>query len=121
MLSKACAEVRSMIYLEEWPYFITIKNKVTYTVKPGKVNSLFGNESYSKYWTKYPILGLYAVGHVKKKLGDKFDFCIKNQKSKKIVELFQMHIDGDSSYRLDLLTTSTSMCPLGSILSRPKW
>lgn len=93
MLSKACTEVRSMIYLEEWPYFITIKNKVSYTVKPGKVNPLFGNESYSKYWTKYPILCLYAVGHVKKKLGDKFDFCVKNQKFKKIVELFQMHIE----------------------------
>lgn len=55
MLLKACNEVWSMIYLEEWPYFMTIKNKVNYTVKPGKVNSLLGNESYSKYWTEYPI------------------------------------------------------------------
>lgn len=110
-----------MIYLGEWPYFITRKNKVSYTVKPGKVNSLFGKESYSKYWTEYPILCLYAVSHVKKKLGDKFEFCLKNQKFKKVAEYFQMHIDVWQQYRPAVLTVITSMCPLCYILSLSKW
>lgn len=64
---KVYSEVWSiMIYSEGWPYFIIIINKVSYTVKPGKVNSVFGYESYSKYWTEYPMLCLYAISHIKK-------------------------------------------------------
>lgn len=66
------------------------------------MNSVFGSESYSKYWTEHSI-------YDKKKLGDKLSFVLRARSLGNLYNIFKAHIDEWHPYRPALWTTIASM------------